>query len=137
MSIRLILFALLLGGNGAFTVILLHWLMSLFVLLSLTKRALKWVLIIRPADHTANSFWFMHSQKRLGKTSLPNVKKLFAEQNYNILSEIMILLLLLWYSIKKNYSTRCSYSAVCIGEEIYISGLELQRWSIEFVIFFF
>jgi hypothetical protein len=69
-----------------------------------------------------------------------NIKEIFPKQNYDVLFAIMR-----YFREVQNY--RCSHSAVSIRnnifpnnhensvvQDIYISRLELHRWSLEFVI---
>jgi hypothetical protein len=91
--------------------------------------------------HTANNFRFIYSQKDLGKPYFISTIYLH--------NRTIIFYSELCYSVEKyTRITRCSHSAVRIAnnllwkdnsnlmEEIYISELELQTWSLEFVLSF-
>jgi hypothetical protein len=82
----------------------------------------------------------MYSQTRFSQaTLLPNFNYIFPKVNYNVLSGIFILCIEVQYKMqpfsrelqisKRNYE-------ITVKKEIHVSRLELQRWSLEFVIFF-
>jgi hypothetical protein len=98
------------GGEGYIEVAVL-----LCIAMCMRGGGYSYLCVLNSLVYTANNFPFMYSQKRFGQASLLISTTYFQNR-------IIMFCLELCYSVE-TYNTRCSHSAVSIGNNIFPNGV--------------